>query len=76
MTTKSIKPVTRETSAFTRDRGLRPIVATIHHGMIELHAKGLRSREVLDLGALYEQAVKARVGREKAEKKAKRRGRR
>lgn len=70
MTTKSIKPVTRETSAFTRDRGLRSIIVTIEHGIIELRAKGLRSREVVDVSWLYAHAVKARVWRERAEKKA------
>lgn len=75
MTTKSIKPVTRETSAYTRDRGLRPVIVTILHGTIELRAKGLRSREVVDIGWLYEYAVKARVMRERAEKRAARKGR-
>jgi len=70
MTTKSIKPVTRETSAFTRDRGLRAIIVTVEHGIIELRCKGLRSREVVDVGWLYQHAVKARVFRERLEKKA------
>lgn len=68
MTTKSIKPVTRETSAYVRDRGMRPIIATIEHGMLKLRAKGLRTEEVLDIGSLYFQAVKARVFREKMDK--------
>lgn len=74
MTTKSIKPVSRETSAFVRDKGLRPVVATIHHGLLELRAKGLRTRETLDIGGLYQMAVKARVIRERAERKAARKG--
>lgn len=75
MTTKSIKPTTRETSAFTRDRGLRAIIVTVEHGIIELRAKGLRSREVVDVGWLYQAAVKARVFRERQEKKALRKAR-
>jgi hypothetical protein len=76
MTTKSVRPVTRETSAFTRDRGVRAIIVTIEHGLIELRAKGLRSREVVDIGWLYQHAVKSRVFRERAEKKAARKARR
>jgi hypothetical protein len=74
MTTKSVRPVTRETSAFTRDRGFRAIIVTIEHGVIELRAKGLRSREVVDAGWLYEYAVKARVFSERQAKKAARKG--
>lgn len=70
MATMSTKPVTRESTAFTRDRGLRAIVVTVSHGMIELRAKGLRSRESVDIGWLYQHAVKARVAQERAEKKA------
>lgn len=80
MTTKSIKPVTRETSAYVRDRGMRPIIATIEHGVLKLRAKGLRTEEALDIGSLYFQAVKARVFRERMDKAkdraAKRRARR
>lgn len=72
MATKSIKPVTRETSAYIRDRGLRPIMATIHLGVLILRAKGLRSEEVLDIGGLYDHAVRTRVLRAKAERKGKR----
>ena len=76
MTTKSIKPVSRETSAYVRDRGMRPIIATIHHGVLMLRAKGLRTEETLDIGSLYFQAVKARVFREKMEKAKERKARR
>lgn len=76
MTTKSIKPVVRETSAYVRDRGLRPIIATIEHGLLKLRAKGLRSEEVLDIGMLYHQAVKNRVFNEKKQKLLERRARR
>jgi hypothetical protein len=76
MTTKSIRPVTRETSAFVRDRGLRPVIVTVVGGLLELRAKGLRSREYLDLGWCYEQAIKARVASERRERKAARQSRR
>lgn len=69
MTTKSIKPVSRETSSYTRDRGLRPIVATIHHGLLTLRPKGLRTEETMDLGALYERAVRDRLMLERREKR-------
>lgn len=70
MTTKSIRPVTRESSAFVRDRGLRAVIATLHGSTIELRAKGLRSREILDLSYCYQLAVKQRVAAERAEKQA------
>ena len=70
MTTSSLKsPVTRETTAFVRDKGLRPVIATLQGGTLIMRAKGLRSREVLDVGWCYEQAVKARIAHERAEKK-------
>lgn len=75
MTTKSDRPTTRETSAYVRDKGLRAVLVTIHGGLIELRAKGLRSREVLDVSWCYQYAVKARVFRERMERKAKRRKR-
>lgn len=68
--TPSTKPVTRETSAYVRDRGLRPVIATITGSVIELRAKGLRSREYLDLAWCYQAAVNARVAQERAERKA------
>ena len=70
MTTKSTKPVTRETSAFVRERGFRPLMATLHGSLLLIRPKGLRSEEVLDLGAAYSIAVKQRVTRERADKKA------
>ncbi len=76
MTTRSIKPVTRETSAFARSKGLRPIIATIHGSVLLLRPKGLRGEEVLDLGAAWSLAVKQRVARELAEKRAARKARR
>lgn len=74
MTTKSTKPVTRETSAYFRDRGLRPVIVTVVDSFLELRLKGLKTREVLDIGACYALAVKQRVVRERAERAAKRKG--
>jgi hypothetical protein len=74
--TPSTKPVTRLSSAYARDRGMRPIAVTITGSLIELRLKGLRSVETLDVATLYYQAVKARVNRERAEKKAARKSRR
>lgn len=70
MTTKSTKPVTRETSAWIRERGMRPVLVTITGGLLELKLKGLRTRETLDVASLYHYAVKQRVQREQAEKRA------
>jgi hypothetical protein len=70
MTTKSTRAVTRESSAFVRDRGLRPIIVTVTGSIIELRAKGLRQREALDLAACYSIAVKQRLNSEKAERAA------
>jgi hypothetical protein len=76
MATSSVKPTTRETSAYVRDKGLRAVLVTTHHGLIELRAKGLRSSYVLDVGSLYYQAVRQHVAKERAEKKAARKARR
>jgi hypothetical protein len=76
MTTKSLNPTTRETSAFVRERGMRPLMATLHGSLLLLRPKGLRSLEVLDLGAAWSLAVKQRVNREQAEKRAARKARR
>ena len=67
--TPSTKPVTRITSAMVRDRGLRPIIATISGSFLILRAKGLRKEEVVDIGACYDIAVKQRIEFEKREKK-------
>lgn len=72
MSTKSTRPVTRESSAFVRDRGMRAIVVTVVGSIIELRAKGLRSRETLDLAACYSIAVKQRLAKERAERLAER----
>lgn len=68
--TPAHKPTTRLTSAFVRERGLRQVVATLHGSLLILRAKGCRQEETLDIGALWCQAVKARVLREKAERRA------
>lgn len=70
MVTKSTRPVTRETSAFVRDKGLRPVLVTLVGSILELRAKGLRSREYLDLSFCYQEAIKQRLRREKAERLA------
>lgn len=67
MATKSFKPVTRESTAMVRERGLRAVMVTIVGGVIELRAKGLRSRETVDLAWCYYAAVKQRVALERAE---------
>jgi hypothetical protein len=67
--TPSTKPVTRLTSAYFRDRGFRPIIATITGSMIELRCKGLRSTETVDIAAVYSYALKARLADEKAQRK-------
>ena len=68
--TPSTRPVTRMTGAYVRERGLRPIAVTITGSLIELRAKGLRTIETVDVASLWYQAVKARVLREKALKRA------
>lgn len=72
--TPSTKPTTRLTSAFARDRGMRPVVVTITGPLIELRLKGLRSVETINVASLYYQAVKARVIRDRLAKKAARKG--
>ena len=74
--TPSTKPTTRLSSSWVREKGMRPVVVTITGSLIELRAKGLRSVETVDVATLYQQAVKARVNRERAEKKAARKARR
>lgn len=71
--TPSSKPVTRETNAYVRDKGVRAVIATISGSMLILRAKGLRTREYIDIGAAYQSAVKQRIAQEKAEKRAARR---
>lgn len=76
MTTKSDKPISRETSAYVRERGqMRAVIATIHGSILELRPKGMRNRETLDIGSLYHYAIKSRVLREKMEKAKERKAR-
>ena len=49
MATKSTKPTIRETSATTFDRGERNLIVTIHHGVIKIRPKGLKSEEIIDI---------------------------
>jgi len=72
--TPSSKPVTRLTSAWARDRGMRQVVATITGSLIELRLKGCRQIETVDIGTLWYQAVKARVMATRAAKKAAKKG--
>jgi hypothetical protein len=74
--TPSTKPVTRLSSAWVRDRGMRPVVVTVTGSLIELRLKNCRQVETIDVASLWHQAVKARVIRERAEKKAARKARR
>lgn len=70
MATKAIRPVTRESFALVRERGLRPLLATIDHSTLVLRPKGLRREEFIDLAACYSMAVKMRIARERAERRA------
>lgn len=74
MSTKPIRPVTRETAALVRDMGMRPVMAPIasSSGVIELRAKGLRSRYTLDLAWCYRQAAIQHIAHEKALRRAER----
>jgi hypothetical protein len=74
-TSSTTSPVTRETPARVRDKGSRAIIARIEGELLILRAKGLRSNETLHLGALYEQAVKARVFKARMDKAKSRRAR-
>ena len=53
MATKSTKPVSRETNAFVRDRGMRPLIVTLHGSLLILRGKGLRREETIDIRACY-----------------------
>jgi hypothetical protein len=75
-TSSTTSPVTRITPALVHDMGCRPIIVTVRGGLIEMRAKGLRTREVVDVASIYSAAVKARVLAERMAKKAKRKGKR
>jgi hypothetical protein len=72
---KPLRPVTRETTAMVRDLGMRAVMATIAStsGVIELRAKGLRSRYTLDLAWCYRQAAAQHAQQLKAQRRAARR---
>jgi hypothetical protein len=75
MTTKSLRPVTRETSAQVRDKGLRPLIVTLVGGVLMLRPKGLRNSETVHLASVYTTAVCQRVALARAERQAARRNR-
>ncbi len=68
MVTKSLRPVTRETSAVVRDKGPRAVIVTVVGGVIELRAKGLRSTETLDVAWCYMTAVRQRLQLQRVER--------
>ena len=75
--TRLTKPVTRRTENTIRDRGKRrELVITLYPGgVIGLRPSKTRHEEILTVEAAYDLAVKQRVTRERAEKKAQRRAR-
>ena len=73
MVTKSLRPVTRETSAVVRDKGPRAVIVTVVGGVIELRAKGLRSIETLDVAWGYTAAVRQRLQLQRVERAKSRR---
>lgn len=75
MTTRSTKPTTRETSAYVRELGIRPLIITVFGAVIELRPKGLRGREVGDVASIWRHLVRERVARERHEEQAIRRRR-
>jgi hypothetical protein len=66
--------VTRLSSAFVRDKGLRQLIITVVDSYVEIRCKGLRSRETMDISAIYGMALKSRMAMEKAQRKAARKG--
>jgi hypothetical protein len=74
--TPSTKPVTRLTSAYVRDRGMRQVVVTVTGSLLELRLKGCRQVETVDIGSLWYSAIKARVLHTAAVKRALKKGRR
>lgn len=73
--TKSLRPVSRETSAVVRDKGPRPVIVTVVGGVIVLRAKGLRSTETLDVAWCYLTAVRQRLQAQRLERAKARRKR-
>lgn len=69
--TPSTRPTSRVTSAYWREKGkLRPLIVTVIGSIVEVRAKGLRSTETMDVAAIYSFAIKSRLARQKAERKA------
>lgn len=64
--TPSSKPVTRLSSAWVRDRGMRQVVVTITGSLIELRLFGCRQVETVAIDVMWHQAVKERVKSTKA----------
>lgn len=65
------KAITRRAECFVRERGLKRLVFTIEpNGLLTLRPEKSRRRETVTLADCYSMAVKARVARERAEKKA------
>lgn len=64
--------VTRRTNVSIRDRGkIRDLVAVLYpNGTIGLRPLGTRQMEITTLDSVYSLAVKQRVAKERAEKKA------
>lgn len=77
MTTKLKKAVSRGTDELIRDAGkFRKLVVTIYpSGLIGIRPERTRREELMPITHIYSMAVKARVAAEKAEKAAKRKGR-
>lgn len=71
------KPVSRKSYTVVRDRGkVRELVVTLYpNGTLGLRPLKTRQEEVLTLESCYSLAVKQRVARERAEKLAKKKGR-
>ncbi len=68
MTSSDTSPVTRQTSAYVRDKGLRAVIVTVRGSFLELRPKGLRTTETIDIAAVWGQALRARLAHEKAER--------
>ncbi len=68
------KPVRRQTSATVREQGkLRRLVVTIYpNDTIGLRPSKLLREEIVTMDSVYSLAVKQRVAKEQAEKKARR----
>lgn len=70
------KPVSRKSNAIVRDRGVfRQLVVTLYPtGVLGLRPAKTRQEERVTLESCYSLAVKQRVAKERAEKLAKKKG--